>query len=70
MDFGFVDSYNALVRMAIDHQKKILYIYWQYYKNDTTDDRTAEDLKELKKVLIKADSAEPKTIQFSGNKDF
>ncbi|WP_224930481.1 PBSX family phage terminase large subunit [Bacillus safensis] len=70
MDFGFVDSYNALVRMAIDHQKKILYIYWQYYKNDTTDDRTAEDLKELKKVLIKADSAEPKTIQFFRQQGF
>ncbi|GLF91064.1 hypothetical protein Saga11_23230 [Bacillus safensis] len=70
MDFGFVDSYNALVRMAIDHQKKILYIYWQYYKNDTTDDKTAEDLKELKKVLIKADSAEPKTIQFFRQQGF
>lgn len=64
MDFGFVDSYNALVRMAISHDEKILYIYWQYYKNDTTDDKTAEDLKELKGVLIKADSAEPKTIRY------
>lgn len=64
MDFGFVDSYNALVRMAINHEEKILYIYWQYYKNDTTDDKTAEDLKELKGVIIKADSAEPKTIRY------
>lgn len=70
MDFGFVDSYNALVRMAIDHKEKILYIYWQYYKNDTTDDKTAEDLKELKRVLIKADSAEPKTIRFFRQQGF
>ncbi|MEK5070721.1 PBSX family phage terminase large subunit [Sporosarcina sp. FSL K6-1508] len=64
MDFGFVDSYNALIRMAIDHKEKYLYIYWQYYKNDMTDDKTAEALKDLKDVLIKADSAEPKTIRF------
>lgn len=70
MDFGFVDSYNALVRMAIDHNRKILYIYWQYYKNDTTDDKTAEDLKDLKHVLIKADSAEPKTIRFFRQQGF
>ncbi|WP_052948545.1 PBSX family phage terminase large subunit [Bacillus sp. TH008] len=70
MDFGFVDSYNALVRMAIDHKEKILYIYWQYYKNDTTDDKTAEDLKDLKRVLIKADSAEPKTIRFFRQQGF
>nr|WP_223837363.1 PBSX family phage terminase large subunit [Bacillus swezeyi] len=70
MDFGFVDSYNALVRMAIDHNQKILYIYWQYYKNDTTDDKTAEDLQDLKRVLIKADSAEPKTIRFFRQQGF
>lgn len=70
MDFGFVNSYNALVRMAIDHNEKILYIYWQYYKNGTTDDKTAEDLKDLKRILIKADSAEPKTIQYYRQKGF
>lgn len=70
MDFGFVESYNALVRMAIDHKEKILYIYWQYYKNDTTDDVTAEDLAHLKSILIKADSAEPKTIRFFRQKGF
>ena len=64
MDFGFVNSYNAVVRMAVDLSTLTLYIWWQYYKNNMTDDRTAEELQELKKVLIKADSAEPKTIQF------
>lgn len=70
MDFGFVNSYNALVRMAVDHDQKILYIYWEYYKNQTTDDKTAEDLKELKEVPIKADSAEPKTIKYFRQQGF
>lgn len=66
MDFGFEESYNAVVRMAIDHDKKYLYIYWEYYKNKMTDDKTAEELAEFRKTreLITADSAEPKTIQF------
>lgn len=66
MDFGFEESYNALLRMVVDHKKKYLYIYWEYYKNKMTDDRTAEEIEEFKKTkeLIIADSAEPKTIQF------
>lgn len=64
MDFGFVESYNALVKMAVDKREKILYIYWEFYKNNMTDDKTVEALADQKKILIKADSAEPKTIQF------
>lgn len=66
MDFGFEESYNAVVRMAVDHNKKYLYIYWQYYKNKMTDDQTVAELEEFKtsKELILADSAEPKTIQY------
>lgn len=66
MDPGFVDSYNALLRLAGDHEKRILYIYWEYYKNQMTDDQMAEELKEFTetKELIKADSAEPKTIKY------
>ncbi|CAK7056023.1 PBSX family phage terminase large subunit [Tissierella sp.] len=65
MDFGFVDSYNAILRMAIDDKNKYLYIYWEYYKKDTTDDVTAEEIKEFKetKELIRADN-EPKTIKY------
>lgn len=72
MDFGFEESYNALVRLAIDHDEKILYIYWEYYKNKTTDDITAEEIKEFRETreLIKADSAEPKTIQYFRQKGF
>lgn len=72
MDFGFVESYNALLRLAVDTEKKILYIYWEYYKNQMTDDQTAEELKEFveTKELIKADNAEPKTIKYFRNRGF
>ncbi len=72
MDFGFVDSYNAVIRMAIDHVNKYLYIYWEYYKNDMTDDQTAKDLEEFKdsKELIIADGAEPKTIRYYQQQGF
>lgn len=66
MDFGFETSYNALVRVAVDDQRKWLYIYWEYYKNKMTDDRTAEELIDLgmDQVQIVADSAEPKAITY------
>lgn len=72
MDFGFEDSYNAVVRMAVDDRKKILYIYWEYYKNKMTDDRTAKDLAEFKETreLIIADSAEPKAIEYYRQEGF
>jgi phage terminase large subunit len=52
--------------VAVNHKEKILYIYWEYYKNKMTDDRTAGDIAEFKKTreLIRADSAEPKTITY------
>lgn len=68
MDFGFVESYNAIVRCAVDDKRKYLYIYWEYYKNNMTDLETVEELDEkypwLKKYIIRADRAEPKTIKF------
>jgi phage terminase large subunit len=66
MDFGFVNSFNALLRLAVDHEKKYLYIYWEYYKNQMTDDQTAVEIDEFKEFQerIKSDSAEPKTIQY------
>ncbi|PAF22767.1 terminase [Terribacillus saccharophilus] len=72
MDFGFVDSYNAVLRMAIDPKKLYLYIYWEYYDRDKTDDVTVEDLKEFKESQerIKADSAEPKTIRYFRDQGF
>lgn len=66
MDFGFEVSYNAVVKMAVDDNNKILYLYWEYYKNHMTDPETAADLSAagLQKSLIVADSAEPKAIRF------
>lgn len=56
--------------MVVDAEKQYLYIYWEYYKNGQTDDETAEDLKELKKERIIADSAEPKTIKYFRKQGF
>lgn len=66
LDWGFEESYNALVRVAVDDEKKILYIYDEYYKNKMTDDKTAEEFKELgyDKFSIVADSEDPKAIQY------
>ena len=66
MDFGFEESYNAVIKMAVDDVEKILYIYWEYYKNRMTDDKTAAELKRygLDKVQIVADCEDPKAIQY------
>ena len=66
MDFGFQTSYNAVVQVAVDTENKYLYIYWEYYKNKMTDDKTASDerFQELKGKLIRSEAAEPKTIQY------
>ena len=72
MDLGFVTSYNALLRLAIDHDKKILYIYWEYYSRDKTDPEIAKDIKEFKETreLIKTDCAEPKAIRYYKQEGF
>lgn len=70
MDFGFVESYNAVVRMAVDTQNMHLYLYWEYYQRGKTDDETADELEELKRVGIIADSAEPKTIKYFKKRGF
>lgn len=64
MDFGFVTSYNAVVRMLIDHDEKILYLYDEYYSRDKTDPEIAKDIEKWKDIIIKADCAEPKAIRF------
>lgn len=72
MDFGFESSYNAVLRMAIDHENKWLYIYWEYYRNHMTDDETADALSEFVETRerIKADSAEPKAIRYYQKRGF
>lgn len=68
MDFGFETSFNAIVKLFVDEEKKHLYIFWEYYKNKMTDDEVVEEpelqfLRENEDRII-ADSAEPKTIKF------
>lgn len=57
MDFGFVTSYNAVVKMAIDHVNKDLYIYDVYYSKGLTDDIIANEIERFKDRLIISDCA-------------
>lgn len=70
MDFGFVTSYNAVVRMLIDHDEKILYLYDEYYTKDKTDPQIADDIEKWKDIVIKADCAEPKAIRYYKQRGF
>lgn len=70
MDFGFVTSYNAVVRMMIDHDNKILYLYDEYFSRDKTDPEIAQDIDKWKDILIKADCAEPKAIRYYKQQGF
>lgn len=72
LDFGFEESYNALISCCVDDVKKILYIYDEIYVNHLTDKQFADRL-DVHKVVARArrcnkpicaDSAEPKAIQF------
>jgi phage terminase large subunit len=71
-DFGFEESYNAVVRMAVDVKKQWLFIYDEYYANKMTDPETADELIELgyKDVPMVADSAEPKAIKYYRDRGF
>lgn len=72
MDFGFVTSYNALLRLAVDEDNKDLYIYWEYYSREKDDPEIAKDIQEFKESqeLIKADCAEPKAIKYYRGQGF
>lgn len=66
-DFGFITSYNAFVKVAIDEKEKALYIYDVYYKRGITDDVLVQDLKEhgfADGKLVTCDVAEQKTIKY------
>ena len=72
LDFGFEESYNALISCCVDDVKKMLYIYDEIYVNHLTDKQFAERL-DVHRVAARArrcnkpicaDSAEPKAIQF------
>lgn len=76
-DFGFEESYNAVISMAVDTKHSILYIYDEIYRNHLTDDRFAQ-LPEMQllrekmdrmadnnvsKVIV-ADNEDPKAVSY------
>ena len=73
-DFGFETSYNALVRVAVDTQQSVLYIYDEWYRNKLTDKQTAEKLiewnPEVKQWRVKCDCAQPGSIKFFHDEGF
>lgn len=77
MDFGFEESYNAVISMAVDTKHSILYIYDEIYINHITDDKMAvlpemqklkDKLEELNQggysKMIVADNEDPKAISY------
>jgi len=77
MDFGFEESYNAVVSMSVDIKHSILYIWDEIYKNKITDDRFARDPRMLAlkerineynrqgyRKMIVADNEDPKAIAY------
>lgn len=77
MDFGFEESFNAVISMAVDAKHSILYIYDEIYINHVTDDKMANlpEMQVLKNKLeelnqhgynkmIIADSEDPKAISY------
>lgn len=70
MDFGFEESYNAIIRCAVDEDTKSLYVWYEYYKNKQTDPETSKDIQHLRNVLIRADSEDPKAIKYYNQSGF
>jgi len=83
-DFGFEESYNAVISMAVDDKEKILYIYDEVYKNHVTDDIMADEPKmiklrakqkewkanEIKYNPVVADNEDPKAVSYYRSKEF
>lgn len=74
MDFGFEESYNAVISMAVDDKNKVLYIYDEIYQNHVTDDKFAlnpkmQKLKNEERVIV-ADNEDPKAIQYYRQQGF
>ena len=76
-DFGFEESYNAVVSMAVDLKRGYLYIFDEIYINHVTDDvmATSDDMLRLKRKIlalndvgynkmIVADNEDPKAISY------
>ena len=76
-DFGFEESYNAVISMSVDLKRGILYIWDEIYMNKITDDKFANQ-PEMQKLrtkidmmnkqgyqkMIVADNEDPKAITY------
>ena len=82
-DFGFEESYNAVISMTVDVKNGVLIIWDEIFENHVTDDKfsSCEKMVELKDRLdsyyaqgytkfIVADNEDPKAIQFYRQKGF
>lgn len=82
-DFGFEESYNAVISMSVDVKNSILYIWNEIYMNHITDDKfaTIDEMQSLKDKLnvyktqgynkmIVADNEDPKAITYYRQNDF
>ena len=76
-DFGFEESFNAVVSMSVDTKNSILYIWDEIYINHVTDDKMANlpEMQQLKERIaiynrqgynktIVADNEDPKAISY------
>lgn len=76
-DFGFEESYNAVISMSVDLKNGILYIWDEIYMNHVTDDKfaTIDEMLKLKDKIngykaqgynktIVADNEDPKAISY------
>ena len=54
-DFGFEESYNAVISMSVDIQHGILYIWDEIYINHVTDDKMA-NLEEMQRLRLRIDT--------------
>lgn len=63
-DWGFVESYNAFVKVAVDLNKQYLYILDEYYSRNKQNEDIELGINKFKNFRIVADCAEPKTIEW------
>lgn len=83
-DFGFEESFNAVISMSVDIDKGYLYIWDEIYMNHVTDDKFANlpEMQRLKRRvnemydaglpngIIVADNEDPKAIQYYRQQGF
>lgn len=82
-DFGFEESFNAVISMSVDLERSILYIWDEIYMNKVTDDKFA-NLEEMQKLrlrlddyyvsgynkIIVADNEDPKAVSYYRQQGF